>query len=164
MSRKTKRAASPSASPPEVSSGDVQSTPDTIATLPPPCQAVPASPFVQRIPVTDVHWSLPQNVYLGDDGSITYTDEAGFHRPCPISRSSSGKAFVKFDNPPCEPFTLWLARAFYTGFVGHIPAEHEAFPIDGNHANLKPANLALRRKIAVKQPARIYRPQGGCGP
>lgn len=125
----------------------------------------PAGLPTRVVSAKDVDWRLPENVLLGDDGSVRYIDPAGALYPCALKTSSSGKVYIEFDAVQAgEPFKFWLARAFYTAFNGEIPADCEPFPIDGKHANLRPSNLALRRKEEPRSTYKPYEPPTGFRP
>jgi len=119
---------------------------------------------MKSIPLTTLFPFLPADVFLFDDGTVMTTDELGDLTPVAIRYNTNGRPYIELFDDSGKRFQLWLLREFYRAFRGVIPENHEAYAIDGNRANLRPANLAIRPKTATRSLFKLCPPKNGPPP
>jgi hypothetical protein len=118
---------------------------------------------MQSIPLTTLFPYLPAEVSLFDDGTVMAKDDLGDFTPVDISFNSNGRPYIEFFDDSGKRFQVWLLREFYRAFRGVIPENHEVYALDGNRANLRPANLAIRQKTSRRSTFRLA-PRNGLPP
>ena len=106
---------------------------------------------------------LPADVFLFNDGTVMTEDEFGDLTPVDIRFNSNGRPYIEFFDGAGKRFQVWLLREFYRAFRGVVPENHEVYAIDGNRANLRPANLAIRPKAATRSTFKLA-PKNGPPP
>ena len=120
--------------------------------------------YMHSIPLTTLFPYLPADVFLFDDGTVMTVDELGDFTSVDIRYNTNGRPYIEFFDDSGKRFQVWLLREFFRAFRGVIPENHEVYAIDGNRANLRPANLAIRPKAATRSLFKLSPPKNGPPP
>ena len=119
---------------------------------------------MKSIPLNTLFPFLPADVFLFDDGTVMSADELGDLNPVAIRYNPNGRPYIELFDDSGKRFQLWLLREFFRAFRGIIPENHEVHAIDGNRANLRPENLAIRPKAATRSLFKLCPPKNGLPP
>ena len=105
--------------------------------------------------INEIHPSLPTTLRLRDDGTVWNCIDGQPPVQLPISYNQNRTAYVCFpaNGNSGKPFNLWLGAVTYKVFHGPVPPNHDLVYLDGDRANVRADNLAVRPKSGPFNPA-----------